>query len=409
MGVKIGPKSLTVDRIEPVLFKMPELGRFKYDSFDNLVHLMDELQRYEMQVEQCLRRVERMYHEIEGDPEFFVFKKDAGGVTHSMPIDKYLMVFEWDEQGYDRSSKTISDIMHELFSNVNRLDSDGRHKMSNYKVKLGVQQHIEKNSTLFDLVDVFHPDLVKADTGSDSDFVETTHLTTVVVNVQPSEEKSFFDCYERLLRSDEEEEEEQRLQGHERLTVVPRSAKKFEMKAKDGTSYIRVIVFRHAELAFTRKCRSLGYAPTDFKFSEKEFEASKKHRADVARECEEHGAICTEFCKTAWSEMMIDWVHIKVMKLFVECTMRYGDHTHGTPFVAFLLQPKLNCVSDLIKVCDDVLGHKGTLAHMSVTDEEEEGEEVYHSFVLVNLTPFCVEKGANKKKPINSEQAAPAA
>jgi V-type H+-transporting ATPase subunit C len=84
----------------------------------------------------------------------------------------------------------------------------------------------------------------------------------------------------------------------------------------------------------------------------------------------------TRWCKTHYGELFVAWVHIKVIRVFVESVLRYGL---PIDFTAVLYKVKEGKENDMTKVLDAALG----------TVEEDIGDagdgEEYHDFVLLKF------------------------
>ena len=83
----------------------------------------------------------------------------------------------------------------------------------------------------------------------------------------------------------------------------------------------------------------------------------------------------TRWCKTHYGEAFVAWMHIKVIRVFVESVLRYGL---PVDFSAVLYKAKRD-VADLTQALDKAFG-SGEAA-------QEEDEEEYHDFVLLKFDP----------------------
>ena len=64
----------------------------KFGSFDSLIKLMDDLSKYDTQVEGILRRVERQLTDLDAKTEFSVIYRQK-----TMPVESYIRSFQWDD------------------------------------------------------------------------------------------------------------------------------------------------------------------------------------------------------------------------------------------------------------------------------------------------------------------------
>lgn len=84
------------------------------------------------------------------------------------------------------------------------------------------------------------------------------------------------------------------------------------------------------------------------------------------------------WCKTHYGEAFVAWMHIKVIRVFVESVLRYGL---PVDFTAVLYKVNQGKDGDLTHALDKALG-----AAKDGDDEDmgDEGDE-YHDFVLVKF------------------------
>merc|ERR1719188_1617186 len=143
------------------MFEVPDHARpLVFGSFDNLIRLTDELQKYDSQVDGILHRLERQYIELDPKATFKVKTQ-----RQEKTVKDYLKTWHWDEARYPQT-RPISDNLTLLMSAVNRLDEEARNKTAQYnefkttKGNLGKKDGVSLANR--DLIDVLTPDVVKA-------------------------------------------------------------------------------------------------------------------------------------------------------------------------------------------------------------------------------------------------------
>lgn len=368
-------KSLKSSRGEdPVVWKfsVPEGDRaLMFGSFDNLIRLTDDLQKYDTQVDGIIHRLERQYLELDPKGEFKVKSQRA-----NKSFNDYITTWSWDDAKYPRSN-SIVDLVVKLMSNVNKLDEECRNKSAQFNELKTQKGNISKkdavNLTGRDLVDVLTPSVV-AQVG-ESAFVYTEHLVTVVLILTRGQDKEFLNCYERLAEF-----------------VVPMSAMKFQgLDDKDGNSLWRVVMFRSAIENFKKGCREKRYVVRDFEYSKETFEKLKVQRDKVDEDLDKQQKLITSLYQAAWSDVLIAWMHVKAMRVFVESVLRFGM---PASFACFMLRPKAASQVAARKALADILGKTGSGisgpyggASKEKQADEEQGEE-YYPYVSFSFTPF---------------------
>lgn len=134
----------------------------------------------------------------------------------------------------------------------------------------------------------------------DSEYIET-HL----VAVPTLQVKEFLRTYESVSPM-----------------VVPRSA---SLVASDNEfTLYAVTTFKKHSLEFIYKCREHKWVPRDFKYVEggREEEQREVERAG-GRERKLWGETL-RLGRTAWGEAVMVWIHVVVLRVFVETVLRYG-------------------------------------------------------------------------------------
>ncbi|KAH0483635.1 MAG: hypothetical protein KVP17_003027 [Porospora cf. gigantea B] len=211
-----------------------------------------------------------------------------------------------------------------------------------------------------DLVDVLTPDIVQ-----EGDFVTTENLTTLVCIVSKSSEQTFLSTYESW--SD---------------LVCPRSAMKFDgVGDKENNVAYRVVVFKRALSTFLEAARKSKVHCREYSHNPTAFDTKEAERSTVEAEIVKAESFLLRVILAAFSELFISSVHLKVMKIFVECVLRFGI---PPKFNAFVLKP--------VNAGKEAKLHK-TLSQMLTSDFEshqpQDGEdEAYYPYVFLSFIPF---------------------
>lgn len=123
--------------------------------------------------------------------------------------------------------------------------------------------------------------------------------------------------------------------------VVPRSAK---LVASDSEfSLYAVTTFKKHSVEFLHKCREQKWIPRDFKYVEGGKEEEQKEVERVGGDERKLWGEMLRLGRTAWSEAVMVWIHVLVLRVFVETVLRYGL--------------PLDFVCALIRVCSSTTVH----------------------------------------------------
>jgi len=359
----------------PWKFDVPDGERsLVFGSFDNLIRLTDDLQKYDSQVDSIVHRLERQYVDIDPRAEFKVKSQ-----RQEKPFLEYLRNWQWDEAKYPKT-RSISDNVTLLMSVVNKLDEEARNKTAQYNDSKTQRGNLAKkdgaNLTGRDLIDVLTPDVVKMNGSPDDDFIYTEHLTTVAIILPRGTEQDFLKCYETL---------------HE--NVVPMSARKFQgLDDKDGNSLWRIVLFRSAAEGFKKQCRERRFVVRDFEYSEENYKKLKAQREQLEDSVRRQHELVRGLYQAAWSDAMVAWMHIKAMRIFVESVLRFGMPPR---FASFVVSPKSGAASAARKALADTLGRGGQSGPNGAEKAggDAQDDEEYYPYVSLAFTPFNVQRG----------------
>lgn len=104
--------------------------------------------------------------------------------------------------------------------------------------------------------------------------------------------------------------------------VVPRSA---QLIAEDSDfSLFAVTTFKKHSVEFVHKCREQKWIPRDFKYVEGGKEEERKEVERVGGDERKLWGETLRLGRTAWSEAVMVWIHVLVLRVFVETVLRYG-------------------------------------------------------------------------------------
>merc|ERR1712176_1140409 len=132
------------------------------------------------------------------------------------------------------------------------------------------------------------------------------------------------------------------------------------------------------EEEFTKACREKRYSVRDFKYDPTHASKSAMTLEQLQVEVDGMRSGLSRWCKTHYGEAYVAWMHIKVIRVFVESVLRYGL---PVDFTAVLYKVGTGKETQLVAALDKTFGNnKGKV-------EDVEDEEEYHDFVLIKFEP----------------------
>lgn len=165
--------------------------------------------------------------------------------------------------------------------------------------------------------------------------------------------------------------------------VVPRSSRM--IVEDDEYGLFSVIVFRKIAQDFKNLAKESRFVVREFEFNEKELEAAKKEYQTIEAELKKQWAFLIRWCRAYFSELFLGWMHVKVMRLFVESILRYGLPPN---FQALIMIPHKKTEKRLLELLKQWQGHgfatpKMTLRSSTSKDIDDTSET--YSFVFLPM------------------------
>jgi len=397
-------------------FEIPSLV---VGTLDSLMALSDDLNKINTQVESVVRRIERQYVEVSGPDA------EALRAANEMSVENYLRNFQWDFARYRYQGRQLPDIVSQIQVSVAKVDEELKKLAISYNEKvqhLGVVQRKKTtNLVTSDLEDFLSVEAVNA-----NEFLDSEYLLTVLVVVNGQAEKDFLKVYEtigndiaayggpdwsasfdpkRIGKDDGNYGPESNREKVKGSPVVPGSAKVIH-KEGDNLLYALTTLKGHYEAGyyegeefvqgkFVSYLEPLKNAFRDKRFPLREFRFDPSKAGGVDGQIEQAKwevqqtlTTIVRWCRAHFGEVYAGWVHLKVIKCFVESVLRYGL---PVDFLPVFVEPNMKKEKALLKsltttICK--LRSELTIAEKFEDDDEnEENAEdqlpyVLHKFVV---------------------------
>ncbi|KAJ3248103.1 Vacuolar ATP synthase subunit C [Chytriomyces hyalinus] len=288
---KIASKSADLAEVLP--FNLPD---FKVGTLDTLVVLSDDLVKSDATFESVAVKI--------GDNLRALLNNDVDQWRNNLSvsdksIDQFLKAFQWNTMKY-RTDKSLRELTDLITQEINSIDTLMKTKMQSYstvKTSLaGMQRKQTGNLSVRSVNDVVKKQYFVLD---------SEYLITVLVAVPKSLEKDWLNSYESLTQM-----------------VVPRSAQR--IAEDDEYSLFAVTLFQRVVDEFTQKARENKFIVRDFKWNEQQMAMEKKALAEAGAAEKEQWTTLLRLCKTNFGEVFSCWIHIKILRVYVESILRYG-------------------------------------------------------------------------------------
>ncbi len=335
---------------------VPEL---KIGTLDSLLALSDDLQKINGQIENVTQKIKRQIQEI-GEhiaKESMRQRRDDNNENNNnnsneafapqviltvdgVPTEQYLAEFKWDE-AKNPAKRQLRETVEKITENVAKIDDE-------LKMKLG--EYVMAKNSLSTVVRKTQGSLATRDLGDlvrEEDMIETENLTTLLVTIPKFSTQDWLDSYETLAQF-----------------VVPRSSKM--LKEESDYALFTVTLFRRTVDSFKNAVREKNgsFQVREYSYNKEKITENKEEKQSLEEEVERQRIELYEWCQTSYGEVVSSWIHVVVVRLFVESILRYGL---PPAFQAVIMRPKERQEKKLRSVMNAAFGN-GSSSHWSATE-----------------------------------------
>ena len=367
--------------------------------------MSDDLGKTDSVVESIVRKIEKTSAEL--------FDKRTPDLTvGGVPSQRYIQQFAWDSAKYP-NRRPLKELVSLIAGGAAGIDEELKQLSASFADKqqalVDAKRKQGGNLMQTDLNDVLTEDIMRK-----VNVVDSEYLKTVFVAIPKSQKENFVSNVDKMASdlvgfggpdwiSDPTKlgkpvffgsnVDRHKVKGS---PVVPGSAQL--VQTDDDTMLFAVVILKSQyeagyyegdqfqtgnkidfEEEFAQACREKRYVLRDFKWDPSASSKSAMAREQLQLEVDGMKSALMRWCKTHYGDAFVAWMHIKVIRVFVESVLRYGL---PVDFTAVLYKVHPGKDVQLTQALDSALG--GTTGDDDL--EEEPGEE-YHDFVLLKFDP----------------------
>jgi len=283
---------------------------FRHGTMDELYGLSDDLVKMDSFVETVVAKTAKQLKDLSVESG-----RDDGKMSLTVgtqTVTNYLRGFEWNSAKY-RTISTLRDIAETITQEVTQSDEELRDYQSKYSTINHAIEVAERNKSgslqVRDLSNVI----------GDQHIIESEHLATLFVVVSKNLAQDWENSYEQLADN-----------------VVPRSS---DIITKDDDNSLRsVVLFKNSVEPFKQAASKKKFVVRDFTYNPDETDDKKEKLSEHIGQKQEMSADLTRWCKTSFGDTFQGWVHLKIVRLFVESVLRFGL---PRDYVFMILEPNM--------------------------------------------------------------------
>lgn len=383
-------------------FEVPSLT---VGTLDTLMTLSDDLGKTDAVVESIVRKIERTSAEL--------FEKRAPDLSvGGVPSQRYIQQFAWDSAKYP-SRRPLKELVALISGGAAGIEEELKQLSQSFADKqqalIDAKRKQGGNLLQADLNDVLNEEIMRR-----VNLVDSEYLKTVFIAIPKSQKENFENNVESLgsdlvgyggpdwsrdpsllgtATSFGNQVDRHRVRGS---PVVPGSAQVVHtdeetmlyavtiLKSQYEAGYYEGDEFQAGTKIdfmsqFANSCREKRYVLREFEWDPTAASKSAMAREQLQVEVDGMKSALMRWCKTHYGDAFVAWMHIKVIRVFVESVLRYGL---PVDFTAVLYKVNNGKEVLLTQALDKALG-------TSTDDEviEEEAGDEYHDFVLLKFEP----------------------
>jgi V-type H+-transporting ATPase subunit C len=384
-------------------FEVPSLT---VGTLDTLMTMSDDLGKTDQLVEQIVRKIEKTTKELSatrGPSDLSV-----GGV----PAARYIQQFAWDSAKYP-NRRPLKELVALIAGGASAVEEELKQLTQSYGEKIMALQDAKRrkggNLLSTELNDVLTEDIMRK-----VKIVNTDYLKTIFVAVPKAMKDAFEAGYEKIgadlvgyggpdwtrdpTKLGEPVSFGTNVDRHKvRGSPVVPGSKQLVIADEDSVLYAITILksqyesgyYENGEFQqgvkvdfeeeFAKALRDKRFLVRDFVWDPTQSSKSAVVLEQLQVEVEGMKSALLRWCKNHYGDAFVAWMHIKVIRVFVESVLRYGL---PVDFTAVLYKVHPNKDVDLIKSLDMQLG-----AAEADDAAEAEGEDEYHDFVMIKFDP----------------------
>ncbi|KAL7534984.1 hypothetical protein ACHAXR_006197 [Thalassiosira sp. AJA248-18] len=386
------------------MFKL-EVPSLMVGTLDSLMNLSDDLGKTDSVIESIVRKVEKSSIELAG-------KKATELTVGGVPSTRYIQQFAWDYAKFP-NRRPLKELVSLISGGVAAIDEELKQLSNSYGDKQAALQDAKRkkggNLMSVDLNDVLDEKTVRG-----LKIIDTEYMKTLFVGVAKSQKEAFEkDIYNTggelvgyggpdwsnnpsgLGQSQNFGSQVDR-HGKKGSPVVPGSLEKV-MEDNDSVLYTVTVLRSMYEAGYYEGeefvpgtkldlLEAFGKVLREKRYMVREnftYDPSQQGKAAMALEqlqveVDNTRSGLTRWCKTHYGEAFVAWMHIKVIRVFVESVLRYGL---PVDFTAVLYKVTNGKEVQLVGALDKTFGENKS------KEEDIEDEEEYHDFVLIKFDP----------------------
>jgi V-type H+-transporting ATPase subunit C len=382
-------------------FEVPSLT---VGTLDTLMNISDELGKTDGVVEAIVRKIEKTFAELTRASNSG--ELSVGGV----PPRRYTQQFAWDSAKYP-NRRPLKELVALIAGGAAAVEEEWKQLTQSYGDKIAALQEAKRGKAgsllTVDLNVVLTEEIMRGVKIVDTEYLKSVFIA-VPKSIKETFESSIYKVGSDLVgyggpdwtrnptklgepTSFGADVDRHKVRGS---PVVPKS---LQLVHSDDDSLLYTVTILKGQYEagyyendefqqgtkvdfveeFSKACRDKRFLVRDFAWDASQASKSSLVLEQLQVEVDSMKSALTRWCKNHFGDAFVAWMHIKVIRVFVESVLRYGL---PVDFTAVLYKIQNSKDQELIDSLDKQLGG-------GVDKKDEQEEEEYHDFVMLKFEP----------------------
>jgi len=294
----------SIERAVSAVVHPINIPQLRCGTLDDLMSLSDDLEKTEEAVQHATKRIGAVYYKFVEETQKEIKLKQVLMVGNS-EAEHYVSNFQWDDTKYPLK-QSCKDIAASIAKDCGEFEDAFKRQVTEFaEVESEIQQLRKKemgNLMLKDLSSVVKP----------QHFVDSEYIKTLLVVVPKHSKQDWFNNYESLMPVPEPPQPP---------PIVPRSS--VEITSDSEFVLCTVVILRLVESEFKQAARARRFIVRDYS-PRADGEDAQAQLQNLSRKREEMRSNLIVWCRTTFTDVFAGWIHLKIIRLFVEAVLRFG-------------------------------------------------------------------------------------
>ncbi|KAJ8602002.1 hypothetical protein CTAYLR_002752 [Chrysophaeum taylorii] len=357
-------------------------------TLDSLMALSDDMEKVDSAIEVTVRKIERQYGDIAASRS-----GREPLLIDGVPVERYLPSFVWEHAKYPHR-RALPELVGSLRTTVGSIEDELKQLTVTFADKTQKLQGLSRSkkgavgaaAASMPLEELLPPEAV-----ADKNFLNTEYLVTMVSIVPRQLEQRWLDVYATGIAAGLVDGEgtcspavpgsSERLYADQDVSVwsvTLLKGRQLAGKYGEGDQWVAG-QFVDFVAAYVAQAKDLHFTVRPYEYDAERVAKNDRDREDLSKDVERlHGSIL-RWCKAHFSETFVAWMHLKVIRAFVESVLRYGL---PVDFITALLVPLRNREPQLQASLDKMFGHLKAKDLQGPAVPEDDKAAEYHPYVL---------------------------